>query len=545
MDEAYVLYGSGKLSWEQVLRYTRLSKRYIALYASLLKSDLERAVIDDNKEIEELDRELDIDLILRWRMLAHKFVEQSLESDLYLRKQKSKKSWWSFGWTNQSVSDENEPGTFTEDDWDRVNKIIGYKEGDDGQLPMTTDRGDVLNILLEVHMKHNASKLADTVECLAELSCDNLDCFMKFYSETKVFDMKLGSYRLSSPNGLLAESATIYDSLVGVFCYKPFDANVDWSMVAKASPCYVTYLKDSIDRIINFFESNASVSQNIALETAAAVQMRNIENDILYLIIASSSDTGACCMTIDEVKRTAQQQVNRALKDHTRFFLDLDIAAPKITIPTDFRPDSIHSTKLMLDLGNLVIRTRDDSEWVSPDETNLYIQFDLVLSDVSAFLVDGDYHWSQSSLSRTDDTSKFTVTNFLPVIDKCGVILKLQQIRFDNPSYPSTRLAMRLPSLAFHFSPARYHRLMQVAKIFQGEDGDNADLIRPWNQSDFEGWLSVLTWKGVGSREAVWQRRYICLVGPFLYVLENPGSRSYKQRLRFKSTLSKLFTVGV
>lgn len=38
-----------------------------------------------------------------------------------------------------------------------------------------------------------------------------------------------------------------------------------------------------------------------------------------------------------------------------RFMLNLDIAAPKITIPTEFRPDDSHSSKLMLDLGNLVI----------------------------------------------------------------------------------------------------------------------------------------------------------------------------------------------
>lgn len=36
------------------------------------------------------------------------------------------------------------------------------------------------------------------------------------------------------------QSATAYDSLVGVFCYKPFDAKVDWSIAAKASPCYMT-----------------------------------------------------------------------------------------------------------------------------------------------------------------------------------------------------------------------------------------------------------------------------------------------------------------
>ncbi|KAL8266737.1 hypothetical protein R6Q59_004081 [Mikania micrantha] len=497
---------SGKMSWEQVLKYATLRKKYISLYASLLKADPGRETIDDDKDIEELDLELDIELIVQWRMLAHKFLEKSMQSDIYLKKQNTKKSWWSFGWSSESVEDGNQPGHFTDDDWKQLNEIIGYKEGDNNeQLLNKDDRGDVLHTLLEVHMKHNASRLAEAHEFVAELSCENLDCLMKFYKDAKVFDMKLGSYRLSSPDGLLAESATSYDSLVGVFHYKPFDAKVDWSMVAKASPCYVTYLKNSIDQIVNFFESNTAVSQKIALETAAAVQL-----------------------TIDEVKRSAQQQVNRALKDHARFFLDLDIAAPKIIIPTEFSPDSFHSTKLLLDLGNLIIRTQDDDD-VSRYETDIYLQFGLVLSDVSAFFVDGDYHWSQHSLKGSVRSSQSNIVSYLPVIDKCGVTLKLQQIRSEDPSFPTTRLAVRLPFLGFHFSPARYHRLMQIAKIFQGEDSGTEDLIRPWDQADFEGWLSVLSWKGVGNREAVWQRRYFCLVGPFLYVLEGPGSRSYKQ----------------
>lgn len=44
-----------------------MRKRYISLYASLLKSDPNRTVVDDNKDIEELDRELDIELIIQWR----------------------------------------------------------------------------------------------------------------------------------------------------------------------------------------------------------------------------------------------------------------------------------------------------------------------------------------------------------------------------------------------------------------------------------------------------------------------------------------------
>ncbi|KAL4281357.1 hypothetical protein GQ457_03G021640 [Hibiscus cannabinus] len=570
---------SGLFSWEQVLRYARLRKKYISLYVSLLKSEVNRPVVDYNKEIEELDRELDIELILQWRMLAHKFFEQSKESENYLKKQKAKQSWWLLGWANQSFDDESEPFQFSEEEWKQLNKIIGYKEEDVGQSLMINEKHDILQTILEIHMKHNASRLLDGAHtCLAELSCEGLDCSIKLYPETKVFGVKLGSYQLSSPNGLLAQSATTSDSLVGVFSYKPFDAKLDWSMVAKASPCYVTYLKDSLDEVVNFFESSTAVSQTIALETATAVQM-----------------------TIDEVKRSAQQQVDRALKDHTRlgrsfrsffsisnsmatsfpaaseissfskqqmeelqqmfgqmssqsdstafpttkvqffiesqfsrFLLDLDIAAPKITIPTEFQPDSKHSTKLLLDLGNLIIHSQDDNASAASEGLDLYLQFDFVLSDVSAFLVDGDYHWSQTSQKKSVASTNTDGPSFLPVIDRCGLILTLQQIRLENPSYPTTGLAIQLPSLGLHFSPARYHRLMQVIKIFQAEENDRSNLLHTWNQADFEGWLSALIRKGIGNREGVWKRQYLCLVGPYLYVLESPGSKSYNQYISLR-----------
>ncbi|KAK1261313.1 hypothetical protein QJS04_geneDACA008707 [Acorus gramineus] len=419
---------SGKLSWEQVLTYAQLRKKYISLYASLLKSDSSQLVVEDNEEIEKLDNGLDIDIIIQWR--------------------------------NGSRTDGNEARGFTDQDWERLNKVIGYKEGVDSQLS-SHDKENTLQFDLEVHMQHNASKL----------------------------------------------SATMSDSLFGRFTYKPFDAQLDWSLVVKASPCYVT---DSIDGVITFFKSNAAVSQKIALGTAAAVQM-----------------------TLEEVKRTAQQQVTKALKDHARFSLDLDIAAPKITIPTDFCPDKSHSTKLLLDFGNLILSTQDYWESDLSDERDMYMQFNMILSDVSAFLIDGDYQWGPTP-GLID--AKPCNGVFMPVIDKCGVVVKLEQIQTETPFLPSTRLAVRLPSLGFHFSPACYHRLMQVAKIFQNEDADTSDVLSPWTQADFEGWLSLLSWKGVGNREAVWQQRYLSLVGPFLYVLENPLSKTYKQYFRLKSS---------
>lgn len=72
---------------------------------------------------------------------------------------------------------------------------------------------------------------------------------------------------------------------------------------------------------------------------------------------------------------------------------------------------------------------QDDSEFVSHEDRNMYVQFDLVLSDVSAFLVDGDYHWGQAlPTTKIGGHSKSNIICVLPVIDKCGVILKLQQV---------------------------------------------------------------------------------------------------------------------
>jgi hypothetical protein len=73
----------------------------------------------------------------------------------------------------------------------------------------------------------------------------------------------------------------------------------------------------------------------------------------------------------------------------------------------------------------------------------------------------------------------------------------VSQIQLDSPLYPSMRMAIRVPSLGFHFSPARYHRLMEILKIFQdsASEDNSSNLEHLWDQADFEGWSSLLTWK--------------------------------------------------
>lgn len=107
---------------------------------------------------------------------------------------------------SSTSSVENESRVFSEEDWEQLNKIIGYKEGSDEFLLDAQDSRDIPQLFLEIQMKHNASKLiTGGQECLADLSCEGLVCSLKTYSEAKVFNLKLESYRLSSQHGLLAE----------------------------------------------------------------------------------------------------------------------------------------------------------------------------------------------------------------------------------------------------------------------------------------------------------------------------------------------------
>ncbi|RWW76275.1 hypothetical protein BHE74_00015640, partial [Ensete ventricosum] len=99
-------------------------------------------------------------------------------------------------------------------------------------------------------------------------------------------------------------SATAADSLVGIFSYKPFDVQVDWSFVAKSSPCYIT--------------SDPSFG-NCSCRAGAIV----LSSKSLSLIFITFMVTGTLFyfikMTIDGVKRTAQEQMTRVLKEQSRF----------------------------------------------------------------------------------------------------------------------------------------------------------------------------------------------------------------------------------
>jgi vacuolar protein sorting-associated protein 13A/C len=325
---------SGHLSWEDILKYSKMRKNYVSKYIELLKANPKKKSINKNKEIQELDRQLDPKIIIQWRMLAHTYVEQERAKDAI--HQQSKKSWWAFGWGSGSDESNRKDRELTEDDWKQVNEIIGYEQGKPSPMLPDVDLPNMVHSVVEIEMKHNGTRFlsGDRKVRILELTAEGIGCNVKLYPQTQVFDVKLSSYKISCPEGLLGESAMDKKSLYGTFTLHPWDREVDWMLEAKAAPCYVTVLMPSINRVTQFFSSKEAVSQRVALQTAAALQS-----------------------TVNEVSKNAQHQLNDALKNKPRFLLDLDIDAPKVVIPTEFYPDGKHQCKLFLDLGHFKIRT--------------------------------------------------------------------------------------------------------------------------------------------------------------------------------------------
>ena len=122
------------------------------------------------------------------------------------------------------------------------------------------------------------------------------------------------------------------------------------------------------------------------------------------------------------------------------------------------------------------------------EEASLYECLKLSGSNISAYLVDGDFSFSaledigrKKSPAPQDSESTFSVSTemtaaitqsqgktlggsaiFIPLLERCGTSALLQAARFPHPSLPSTKLQLQVPKLRFFFSPARLGRVLRA-----------------------------------------------------------------------------------
>lgn len=153
----------------------------------------------------------------------------------------------------------------------------------------------------------------------------------------------------------------------------------------------------------------------------------------------------------------------------------------------------------MADLGRFVLESDKDTASSLPlEEASLYECLKLSGSNISAYLVDGDFSFSalehlgsqkaaapqepeaepdaqpeaETSLNvSTEMTAALTQSQgkamggsavFIPLLERCGTSASLQAARFPHPSLPPVKLQLQVPKLRFFFSPARLGRILRA-----------------------------------------------------------------------------------
>ncbi|XP_024982723.1 uncharacterized protein LOC112519038 isoform X5 [Cynara cardunculus var. scolymus] len=511
-----------RLSWAQVQHFCHLRRRYIQLYAS----SLQELSDSDDSEIRSIERDLDPKIILLWRFLAHAKVESVKSKEEAEQRMLKKNSWFSFGWRSASA-DAPEGSQTVEDglskeEWQAINNLLSFQPDEDSTSQSGKDMQNMTQRMVIVSIGQAAARIINVNEI--EIGCgrfEQLQICTKFKHRSIYCDLTLKFYGLSAPEGSIAQSVCSQqkaNALAASFVYSPVGENLDWRLSATISPCHVTVLMESYNRFLEFMKRSNSVSPTVAFETATALQNK-----------------------IEKATRRAQEQFQTVLEEQSRFALDIDLDAPKIRVPIGAHASSKYDSHFLLDFGNFTLRTEEGEH--DNQGQNLYSRFRISGKDIAAFFMDGgsDIQTSdQESLSHSSQLSAYPVVDSAchsySLVDRCGIVVIVDQIKVPHPCHPSTRVSVQVPALGIHLSPSRLSRLMALLKVLSGTIESGTKLVEncqaehaPWSTPDLAAEVQILVWRGIGYSVASWQPSFLVLSGLYVYSLESRTSENYQR----------------
>ncbi|KAK4798434.1 hypothetical protein SAY86_030760 [Trapa natans] len=518
-----------RFSWDQIQHLCLLRRRYVQLYACFLQQ-LSDIKISDLREIE---RDLDPKVIILWRLLAHAKVESVRSKEAAEQRRLQKRSWFSF--RRQTATEDTSgidsegsqmsEGKLTKEEWHAINKLLSYQQDEEFVLHSVKDMQNVIRFLVTVSVGQVAARIVNKDDI--EIVCARFEQLLvstKLRHRSTHCDVSLKFYGLSAPEGSLAESVSSeqkVNALIANFISSPAGENVDWRLSATTSPCHVTVLMESYNRFTEFVRRSNAVSPTVALETAAALQTR-----------------------IERVTRIAQEQFQMVLEEKSRFALDIDLDAPKIRFPLRTCDSSKCESHLLFDLGNFTLRTKDDH--LEDQRQNIYSRFYISGRDIAACFTErgsdclnGTLFLPSSSNYLLDSPLEEKADCVCSLVDNCSVAVIVDKIKVPHPSFPSTRISIQVPNLGIHFSPSRYHRLVELLNIWygameiprQGEADSFQTELAHWSAIELANDAKILVWRGIGNLMSKWQPCFLMLSGFHLYVLESAKSQSYQRFL--------------
>ncbi|GJP54206.1 hypothetical protein CLOM_g13301 [Closterium sp. NIES-68] len=549
------------MAWKGIKASCNMRRRYVAAYAQALLdawacgAPVKPGAAADSAPIRAMDAQVSVEVALLWRMLAHSQAERSRPKAQRQAVQPKAKGWFA-SWRGAAVPAEAGAGSGGEggeeeavaeglsaEEWEKIEELV--RAGEDAQYEAGQAAPGAVQMAVQVGMQCFQARLLerDGRRDVLAGSFQHLHVALRLFPLMLKADVSLRFYDLAAPEGTLIESVSREGkeaALTASFVRHPINEHLDWMLVAALSPCHVTVWRRSIDRVLHFLRAGQEATPAMALETAAALQTK-----------------------LEDVRRQAQQQLQQVLQRRTRFSIDLDVDAPKVAIPADPSPHGEPPMQLLLDFGHFTLKTDQDDPGLEGSEAAaaaaLYTRFKITATDISMVVADGHFTWRQYQQQQQQQQQGGTNGEggaeegdlHLDLLQKCGLSAVLHQMMVEHPSYPTTRVAVWLPSLAFHYSPARYRRLMRALRALfppapppaadseaaQGRwagEGEAGVAVRRWQQADQAGDVCLLQWTRIGSA-AEWVPYWAALVGPTLYLLEHPEASKPQKQINLSS----------
>ncbi|XP_028786889.1 uncharacterized protein LOC114742843 [Neltuma alba] len=516
-----------RLSWDQIRNLCRCRRQYIQLYMA----SLQHSSHVNHEEIREIEKDLDPKVILLWRLLAHAKVTSAKSKVAAEQRRLRNKSWFSFTWSaeTEEASVKNSSGLtderLTKEEWEAINKLLSYQPDEELMLPSPKDMSKMIQFLVTVSVYQAAARIVNVNRM--EIVCgrfEQLNVSTKFKHRSIYCNVLLKFCGLSAPEGSLAQSVCSgqkVNALTASFVHLPIGENIDWRLSATISPCHITVLMESIDRIVEFFKRSNSVSPTVASETATALQIK-----------------------FEKVTRRAQEQFYMVLEEQSRFAFDIDLDAPKVRVPLRTSGSTRCCSHFLLDFGHFTLHTA--ASQLSEQSQNLYSRFYISGRDIAAFFTNCGSDLESCSLVKLNCSSQLMmslaaekVENLYSLIDRCGVTVLVDLIKVPHPTYPSTRILVQVPNVGIHFSPTRYLKIVELMNIIYGAletcsepaAGSFQDKLGPWSPGALATNCRILVWKGIGNSVASWQPCFLVLSGSYIYVYESASSHSYQRCL--------------
>lgn len=516
---------SGTFEWRAIKEAGRKRREYLAMYITeggASNPDFLRA-------IEEIEQQLDFEVALAWRCIAHSQTKNVDAADRVtsiaasarrrvieaLRAEESEKGgYFSWMWRSSSKSIETTSKSLemSADDWNKLEELVrgGEEEDFDPRELGMEFRGTLERLTMELRERNEHD---DSERVVIKSSMAGTCITSKSYRNQSNTTLTINSWTCDTAEERILTSSTGTPLCEYALEVKhnsfPLEHDLDAEVDVRVAPAYIVFQGDMVGELNRFFNARECAKSDLS----------SLEEEAMMKLDAAKESTTA------------------ALK---KIAMTLDIHAPKVRIPVARGGKVMFQT--LVDFGhfNLSADPRDPS--VTFNRTTgapTYHTFAVTSTDTAVFFAPPDFDWINATPVQLCEQCE-------ALISPCDAAMNFAASAAGWTSADGPRFKAQISMNAFqaYISPAKLARLYATIDVATkpssmvtsnavGTEVSSED-PKPWHDALLSGTATAMKVGMIGGGHG-YHKRYLCIQGPYLYILEKSDSPSYVDYVRIGS----------